>query len=91
MSENEKEKEKQSEVCHPVMPAMPPVPGVFGSPMAGGNVLNEMDDVTATNSMSDEEVMEIRQRSAYSDYNKATPDNNIFFEKRSNPLSSKGN
>ena len=59
--------------------------------MAGGNVLKEMDDVTATNSMSDEEVMEIRQRSAYSDYNKATPDNNIFFEKRSNPLSSKGN
>ena len=57
MSENEKEKEKQSEVCHPVMPAMPPVPGVFGSPMAGGNILKEMDDVTSTNSMSDEEVM----------------------------------
>lgn len=90
MSENEKEKQSP-EVCHPVMPAMPPVPGVFGSPMAGGNVLKETDDVTATNSMSDEEVMEIRQRSAYSDYNKAAPDNNIFFEKRSNPLSSKGN
>ncbi len=90
MSENEKEKQNP-EVCHPVMPAMPPVPGVFGSPMAGGNVLKERDDVTATNSMSDEELMEIRQRSAYSDYNKAAPDNNIFFEKRSNPLSSKGN
>lgn len=90
MSENEKGKQNP-EVCHPVMPALPPVPGVFGSPMAGGNILKEMDDVTATNSMSDEEVMEIRQRSAYSDYNKATPDNNIFFEKRSNPLSSKGN
>lgn len=90
MSENEKEKQNP-EVCHPVMPAMPPVPGVFGSPMAGGNVLKERDDVTATNSMSDDELMEIRQRSAYSDYNKAAPDNNIFFEKRSNPLSSKGN
>ena len=90
MSENEKEKQNP-EVCHPVMPAMPPVPGVFGSPMAGGNILKETDDATATNSMSDEEVMEIRQRSAYSDYNKAAPDNNIFFEKRSNPLSSKGN
>lgn len=90
MSEDEKEKQNH-EVCHPVMPAMPPVPGVFGSPMAGGNILKETDDVTAINSMSDEEVMEIRQRSAYSDYNKAAPDNNIFFEKRSNPLSSKGN
>lgn len=90
MSENKTEKHNP-EGFHPVMPAMPPIPGVFGSPMAGGNVLEEADDVTATNSMSDEELMEIRQRSAYSDYNKATPDNNIFFEKRSNPLSSKGN
>ena len=33
---------------------------------------------------------QMRQNSDYSDY-KAKPDNNIFFEGRSNPLSSKGN
>ncbi|HIT90117.1 MAG TPA: hypothetical protein IAC41_06845 [Candidatus Merdenecus merdavium] len=32
-----------------------------------------------------------RENSAYDDKNKARPDNNIFFEERSNPLSSKGN
>lgn len=90
MSENEKDNQNQG-VCHPVMPTMSPVPGVFGTPMAGGNVLRDTSDTEAVNSMSDEELMEIRQRSAYSQYNKARPDNNMFFEKRSNPLSSKGN
>lgn len=33
----------------------------------------------------------IRQNSKYSDEGKAAPDNNIFWEERSNPLSSKGN
>ena len=33
----------------------------------------------------------IRQISDYRDDNKAAPDNNLFFEERSNPLSSKGN
>lgn len=42
-------------------------------------------------SLSQDELMENRQRSKYSKYNKATPDNNPFFESRSNPLSSKGN
>lgn len=36
-------------------------------------------------------VEEIRQRSFYDENNKARPDNNMFFEKYSNPLSSKGN
>ena len=34
---------------------------------------------------------QIRQNSDYNKHNKAAPDNNIFWEKRSNPLSSKGN
>ena len=33
----------------------------------------------------------VRQDSDYHDGNKAAPDNNLFFEERSNPLSSKGN
>lgn len=33
----------------------------------------------------------IRQQSRYNDADKADPDNNPFFEMRSNPLSSKGN
>ncbi len=39
----------------------------------------------------DKEVIEIRQKSLYNDNCKARVDNNQFFEKRSNPLSSKGN
>lgn len=42
-------------------------------------------------SVSEEELMEIRQQSKYNKYNRATPDNNPFFESRNNPLSSKGN
>ena len=34
---------------------------------------------------------QIRQNSEYNDHCKAAPNNNIFWEKRSNPLSSKGN
>ena len=34
---------------------------------------------------------QIRQNSHYNKQNKASPDNNLFWEKRSNPLSSKGN
>lgn len=33
----------------------------------------------------------VRQNSEYSETGKAAPDNNIFFETKSNPLSSKGN
>ncbi len=38
----------------------------------------------------EEDIMEIRQLSQYDSNNKAAPDNNMFFEERSNPLSSKG-
>lgn len=41
--------------------------------------------------MSDAELAKIRQNSEYSSSGKAAPDNNIFFEEKSNPLSSKGN
>ena len=34
---------------------------------------------------------QIRQNSNYNKHNKSAPDNNIFWEERSNPLSSKGN
>ena len=34
---------------------------------------------------------QIRQNSHYNKENKAAPDNNLFWEERSNPLSSKGN
>lgn len=43
--------------------------------------------LTGENSMDDR----IRQNSQYRDGNKAAPDNNIFHEEFSNPLSSKGN
>ncbi len=33
----------------------------------------------------------IKQNSSYENNNKCAPDNNIFFEEKSNPLSSKGN
>lgn len=39
----------------------------------------------------DSEISAIRQKSLYNDSNKARCDNNQFFEKRNNPLSSKGN
>ncbi len=39
--------------------------------------------------MSEEEMK--RQNSDYKNDNRVVPDNNIFFEERSNPLSSKGN
>lgn len=40
---------------------------------------------------TEEELAAIRQTSNYSDSGKAAPDNNLFFEEKSNPLSSKGN
>lgn len=41
--------------------------------------------------LTEEFVIAIRQNSNYSPEGKAAPDNNIFFEDKSNPLSSKGN
>lgn len=44
------------------------------------------------NSMNAEcDVTGIRQTSCYKENNKPLPDNNMFYEKRHNPLSSKGN
>ncbi len=40
---------------------------------------------------NDIDVYHIRQNSQYDKDNKPLPDNNPFFEERSNPLSSKGN
>lgn len=37
------------------------------------------------------DTYDIRQNSDYSKDGKSAPNNNIFWEKRSNPLSSKGN
>ena len=34
---------------------------------------------------------QIRQNSDYNKHNKSAPNNNLFWEERSNPLSSKGN
>jgi len=48
------------------------------------------DKKTITNPYTEEELAEIRQNSEYSKYGKAAPDNNIFHDGRSNPLSSKG-
>lgn len=40
--------------------------------------------------LHDEDISEIRQLSHYDSNNKAAPDNNMFYEERSNHLSSKG-
>lgn len=40
--------------------------------------------------VDEDDVMRVRQTSRYQD-EKCAPDNNPFFEERSNPLSSKGN
>lgn len=41
--------------------------------------------------VSGNDLYQIRQNAHYSDSGKSEPDNNIFWEERSNPLSSKGN
>ncbi|NLK38547.1 MAG: hypothetical protein GX299_10795 [Epulopiscium sp.] len=43
------------------------------------------------NAMNKADAAATRQNSDYSPEGKAAPNNNIFFEERSNPLSSKGN
>lgn len=46
---------------------------------------------TVVSPLTDEDIAAIRQNSNYNAKGKAAPDNNIFFEQKSNPLSSKGN
>lgn len=41
--------------------------------------------------ISTNDLYNIRQNAKYEDGGKSAPDNNIFWEERSNPLSSKGN
>lgn len=52
---------------------------------------NQTEKTKKANPITEEELMAIRQNSNYSDSGKAAPDNNLFFEEKSNPLSSKGN
>lgn len=47
--------------------------------------------MTPKDTVSGNDLYQIRQNAHYSDSGKAEPDNNIFWEERSNPLSSKGN
>lgn len=54
--------------------------------------LSEHSKETAANVIKNEcDVYGIRQTSRYSENNKPVPDNNMFYEERHNPLSSKGN
>lgn len=46
---------------------------------------------TLIDETGDDDISAIRQKSLYNHNGKARCDNNQFFEKRSNPLSSKGN
>lgn len=55
------------------------------------NAQNQSQEKTV-NKMDEEcDVAGIRQSSHYTKDNKPLPDNNMFFEERHNPLSSKGN
>ena len=48
-------------------------------------------NVNAKDTVDRHDQYQIRQNSRYNDHGKAAPDNNLFWEERSNPLSSKGN
>ena len=43
-----------------------------------------------TEPLDDEEEMRVKQNSAYAETDKPRINNNLFFEERANPLSSKG-
>lgn len=48
-------------------------------------------DKIPKDTISRQDLYNIRQNAHYNKEGKAEPDNNIFWEERSNPLSSKGN
>ena len=48
-------------------------------------------DKLSPNDLLDESVEDIRQNAQYNDHCQAAPLNDIFFETKSNPLSSRGN
>ena len=52
---------------------------------------NEKDPEIRKDTVSFHDDYQIRQNAHYDLNGKAAPDNNLFWEKKSNPLSSKGN
>ena len=55
------------------------------------NMTKKKADNKPKDTISRLDLYNIRQNAHYSEDGKAEPDNNIFWEERSNPLSSKGN
>lgn len=55
------------------------------------NMTKKKADNDPKDTISRPDLYNIRQNAHYSNDGKAEPDNNIFWEERSNPLSSKGN
>lgn len=51
----------------------------------------KQNKTTSSDTISGNDLYSIRQNAHYNKNGKAEPDNNIFWEERSNPLSSKGN
>ena len=52
---------------------------------------NDLNPNIRTDTVDQKDDYQIRQNSHYDKQGKAAPDNNLFWEERSNPLSSKGN
>ena len=52
---------------------------------------NHLNPNIRTDTVDQKDDYQIRQNSHYDKQGKAAPDNNLFWEERSNPLSSKGN
>lgn len=52
---------------------------------------NDLNPLIAKDTIDKKDYYQIRQNSHYNRQGKAAPDNNLFWEERSNPLSSKGN
>lgn len=57
---------------------------------AAGHYDGKIPNCEQHNVVDKDDVMRVRQTSRYQD-EKCAPDNNLFFEELSNPLSSKGN
>ncbi len=55
------------------------------------NEKNRIENKNTRDGISEERADEIRQNSRYNEEDLPSPDNNLFWEHASNPLSSKGN
>ncbi len=55
------------------------------------NEKNRIENKNTMDGISEERANEIRQNSRYNEEDLPSPDNNLFWEHASNPLSSKGN